>query len=593
MSGIYSRLESMNSPQRFAALRWLLNRSPELAGAAWLILLAAAIWTHTHATQQAPIYDAFSYYWKAYNFWASVHAGIWFNPLNIQPTFRPPGTILMSYPLGFNQDPRGFYFRSVYLPAALFFLAVLITAYQARDDLWSRCRAILTAIFFTSITLPYHFEAGTPGGLIWGLADPFLSGLAALAAASAWRATRLEARILPWAIVTCLTSTLAIIVKPSGTLVAAAAGFGWVAFGLASLVEHRWTSEWRARALKLLFGAFIIGAGDTATVVAALHSGYLSPQNMAFGKGAIALMRQMDVPVSQLWFLLNNGIGRGLLLWVGLVCLAVMFSSGRAIRTVRSMMALIASVCVILFGIWFWFVGSGGAAFVRYAVPFFAMGFIWLVPVSLAAWRLAPLLLRGTLPAVMAATMVNLALLLLVPRPSLAWQQFGGVGITADFPKVALTAFKALVAQPSQHPRSIYIVTLDTSGAILGSFIDQTHLFDPADSGVWVVRRPLDWQRSATFRLNEIASADALMVNPQQSEEAPTGRYVANLIQEQGVITLWADGLTEADGVKVFFSSPTIRILEVVDHAKLHAALQRMVAAHAWDPTFLIANRAG
>ncbi len=583
----------MNLRQRFAVRRLLLNRSPELAGAAWLVLLAAAIWTHTHATQQAPIYDAFSYYWKAYNFWAGVHAGIWFNPLNIQPTFRPPGTILMSYPLGFNQDPRGFYFRSVYMPLALLFLAVLITAYETRNDFWSRWRTVLTAIFFTSITLPYHFEAGTPGGLIWGLVDPFLSGLAAVAAASAWRASRLDARILPWAIVTCLVSTLAIIVKPSGTLVAAAAGFGWVAFGLASLIAYRRNSAWRPRALKLLFGAVIIGAGDAAIVAAALNSGYLSPQNMAFGKGAIVLMRQMDFPASQLWFLLNNGIGRGLLLWVALVCLAVIFSYRRAIPTVRLMMALIASVCVILFGIWFWFVGSGGAAFVRYAVPFFAMGFIWLVPVSLEAWRLAPLRLSCTMPAVMAATMVNLALLLLVPRPSLAWQQFGGVGITADFPQVALSAFKALVAQPSQHPRSIYIVTLDTSGAILGSFIDQTHLFRPGDGGVWVVRRPLDWQRSATFRLNEIASADALMVNPQQSGEAPAGRYVANLMQEQGVITLWADGLTEADGVKVFFLSPTIEILTVVDHAKLRAALERMVAAYSWDPTFLTANRAG
>jgi hypothetical protein len=43
-------------------------RLPELTGAAWLALLAYAIWTHTHVTQQVPIYDAFTYYQKAYNF---------------------------------------------------------------------------------------------------------------------------------------------------------------------------------------------------------------------------------------------------------------------------------------------------------------------------------------------------------------------------------------------------------------------------------------------------------------------------------------------------------------------------------------------
>jgi hypothetical protein len=513
------------------------------------------------------------------------------NPFNIQPTFRPPGTILMSYPFGFSQDPRGFYFRSVYLPVAMIFFAVLITAYEVRDDLWSRWRTVLTAIFFTSISLPYHFEAGTAGGLIWGLVDPFLSGLAAVAAASAWRSTRPGARILRWAIITCISSTLAIIVKPSGTLVAAAAGFGWVAFGLASLIEQRWASGWRPRALKFLLGTVVIGAGDAAIVVAALNSSYLSPQNMAFGERAIAVMRQMDFPASELWFLLNNGIGRGLLIWVAVICLAITVSSGRAIKAVRSMTALIACVCVVLFGIWFWFVGSGGAAFVRYAVPFFMMGLIWLVPVGLDAWRVAPLLLRGTVPAVMAATIINLALLLLVPRPSLAWQQFSGVGITANFSKADLSAFKALVAQPSQHPRSIYIMTLDTSDAILSALIDQTRLFHPADTGLWSVRRPVDWQRSTTFRLNEIGTADALMIDPQQSGESPTGHYVANLLQEQGVMTMWANGLTDADGVKVFFVSPTVKILYVVDPAKLRASLKSMVAAHNWDNTFSTANR--
>jgi hypothetical protein len=150
-----------------------------------------------------------------------------------------------------------------------------------------------------------------------------------------------------------------------------------------------------------------------------------------------------------------------------------------------------------------------------------------------------------------------------------------------------------LIAQPSPRPRIIYVVSLDTSDAILGSFIDKARLLHPGDPGLWSLRRPIDWQRSATFHLNEIESADALMVNPQQSSEAPVGPYVANLQQEQGVITIWADGLTAADGVKVFFSNPTVKILYVVDPTKLSASLERMVAAHSWDPTFLAANQAG
>jgi hypothetical protein len=479
----------------------------------------------------------------------------------------------------------------VYLPVVLIFLAVLITAYKSHDDIWSRWRTVLIAIFFTSLSLPYHFEAGTAGGLIWGLVDPFLSGLAAVTAACVQRATRLDARTLQWTIVACITSSLAIIVKPSGGLVAAAAGFGWVAFGLASLIEQRLRSGWRQRALKLLFGGIVIGAVDAAIVGVALNSGYLSTQNMAFGKRAIAVMRQMDFPTSELWFLLNNGVGYGLLIWVTVVFLAIAFSFNRIFRAVRSTTAIIACVCVVVFGIWLWFVGSGGASFVRYAVPFFMMGLIWLVPVALDAWRMAPLLLRGAVSAVMAATITNLALLLLVPRPALGWQQSSGVGVTADFPKVELSAFKALVFQPSQSPRSIYIMTLDTNDAVLDAFIDQMRLFNPTNSGPWLVRRPVDWQRSATIRTIELETSDVLMVNPQQCMQAPKGRDAANLGEEQGIFTCWADRLTAKDGVTTFLSTPTARILCITNRTKLRASLNSMVSAHNWDSNFVIANR--
>ena len=141
------------------------GREPVLCGFFWLALLAGAIWKHTHVTTQLPVFDSFTYYQKAHNFWEAVFAGRWFNPLNIEPSIRPPGTVLMSYPFGFEADPRGFYFRSVYFPACLLFSSVLIAAYRADDDFRTRSRTILTAIFFTTLTLAYHFElgAGTNG----------------------------------------------------------------------------------------------------------------------------------------------------------------------------------------------------------------------------------------------------------------------------------------------------------------------------------------------------------------------------------------------------------------------------------------------
>src|SRR5205823_5030849 len=129
----------------------------------------------------------FSYYQKAYNLWTAIHGGHWFNPLNLEPTVRPPGTVLISYPLGFERDPRGFYFRSIFMPAALMILAALVAAHRRSRTMSHAWRGALIAVLFSTPSLFYQF-AITPNTFAsyWGMVDGFLSGFAALAAACAW-----------------------------------------------------------------------------------------------------------------------------------------------------------------------------------------------------------------------------------------------------------------------------------------------------------------------------------------------------------------------------------------------------------------------
>ena len=65
-----------------------------------------------------------------------------------------------------------------------------------------------------------------------------------------------------------------------------------------------------------------------------------------------------------------------------------------------------------------------------------------------------------------------------------------------------------------------------------------------------------------------------------------------SLVEEQGMLTCWANGLTLADGVQVFFTAPSVRIFSVVDHAKFRASLAALVAGHSWDTNFVTANGA-
>jgi hypothetical protein len=61
-----------------------------------------------------PIYDAMSYFEKGTSTWKTLRAGKILEILNIDPDIRPPGTTLMSFPLGFDPDFHGFLFRSVF-----------------------------------------------------------------------------------------------------------------------------------------------------------------------------------------------------------------------------------------------------------------------------------------------------------------------------------------------------------------------------------------------------------------------------------------------------------------------------------------------
>jgi len=138
--------------------------------ALWIAFVGWSMWQHAQQSQQPPIYDAFSYFIKGHNFWAEIHQHKLFNPFNVEPSFRPPGTILMSYPFGFNTDYRGFYFRSIFFPVALLGLAVVVAAYRGELDSRSKWQLVLFAVFLSCLPCFYDFEPSIeiPATMHWG-----------------------------------------------------------------------------------------------------------------------------------------------------------------------------------------------------------------------------------------------------------------------------------------------------------------------------------------------------------------------------------------------------------------------------------------
>ncbi|KRE06931.1 hypothetical protein ASE63_23555 [Bosea sp. Root381] len=92
---------------------------PMLLVTLWLVFVAWSVWRSVEISEQPLIYDAVTYWLKARNFWGEITQGNFVNPLNVEPTGRPPGTVLMSYPFGFDASVKGFLFRSTFLAIAL------------------------------------------------------------------------------------------------------------------------------------------------------------------------------------------------------------------------------------------------------------------------------------------------------------------------------------------------------------------------------------------------------------------------------------------------------------------------------------------
>jgi hypothetical protein len=582
-------------------------RLPEVCIALWVLFLGITIWAHIRITHQPPIYDALGYWWKAFNFWHALHQGHIFYPLNLEPTIRPPGTVLMAYPFGFNPDPRGFYFRSIFFPAVLLLLAALVAAYEPRSATRERWRVALIAACFSTPVIVYWFAIiPSPMPSSWGLVDGFLTGVAALAAAAAWRSVKRASVI--WCATTATASALCILIKPSGALVAALIALIWAFLAYASIRYRAAVSllaaERMAALRRFIGGALIIGAVDLAVLGAAVHSKYLSEANIAIGRAAIAVMNA-DLKVS-VWSafltLVHTGLGAALTAWMllAIAIAAVGWTSPKSrCRQPRDAMfhggAAIAAILAVVSGLWFWLIASGGG-WIRYGMPFFMMAMILMVPAVIWFSSYVPLVMNRCIIAVMLAALTNLALLLAQPNPSLAWQRWTGVNLSSGRLFAGMAPFQRFVDTPRATALFVYSLDVgetDEADQTLSSLILQRWIVHPERPSL-LIRRPLDWQRPTTYRIDEILSSDYLLFEPERNPVARASAfanaYPNSIESEQSLFVAWASSLTPADGVEIVVDLPSARILQIRDKIALGKSLLRMISGRHWRAVFTNAN---
>ncbi len=587
--------------------RSIRGRFPLILSLAWLALVAWLTWRHAVASDQPLIGDARGYWTKAQAFWRLVAKGSWINPFDIEPTKRPPGTILLSYPFGFSEAFKGFLFRSIVFPIGLTWAAVQVTGRLAKPSADRALDVACLAVFVCSAPLFFHFEYDftSPATSYWGLVDNFMGAAGALSAALALYAAMRSSKSA--ALGAGLFADLCFCTKPTGLVVAVLVLLVWLVVALvtrASRRVHLDTGEPMPTYRALLMGVTIYCAAVVPVVtVGRYFSNYFSADNIQYGDRAVGFLREAWLLPSFLtvadYVRQTTGplltIGTALVLAIGLTRLG-RFVRGAAPR--RSAALATTTACALLFivfGLWFWIFYTGGSQ-ARYAYPFLLGSIVFLVPLAAQLISQAVPRTRLMLRLLLVLPALNIILLLTTFNPPAVWEYASGVNVRKTDVAGDMAMARTLLQFARNSGRQL-VVYEDFSGrsGILDSYWGFEITAHPDLANVHVAN-PVDFLRTATFRVREVAGADFLLfwVLQDEAKIASGLRHdpVDSFVSEEHLFQAWVSSLSAADGIEVFAQTGDLRLLRVVDRPKFEQSLNHLVQTHHWRSIFNEANPA-
>ena len=572
----------------------LKKLAPVLVVLVWVAVVLMGVWRRDVSTEHPPIYDPLSYFLKARNFWLNLHSRKPINPFNLQPTFRPPGTVLMSFPFGFSPDFHGFFFRSVAFPMLGGMLAVYLAALGRRRCSKAPWVIAAAALAFGSLPMFFHFESSNYpiAPVIWGMVDNFLAAVAALASAAAIQS--LLRRSLSWAWLAWILAAYCVLIKPSGAVVMALIAGGWAWILLLCFAkfkdERKATLEFFWKGFAAMLCVFL------PTAFACFHSQYLSGPNLAWGTSAIEIMRHdLSLSFGMAMELLRASFG-----YVVPAGVVAMIASWPLVRrrfagncdwelAVTDGCWLFGVFC-LAFGVWFWLVGSAGANQIRYFYPFAAMSFLFLLPSTITLLSRSSRLVALAVCVAILTWSLNIALVLVLPSSEF-WQGWSGINVTTGQFNAELREAHNLVDQLRKENRDADVYSLYSNGSTaafegVGNYEGVVHPELP-DFRVHV---PLDWRRPSTVRLDQLLNSDYVLFGPMDANDARSTIKAIGKVdtfwQELELFRAWFSCLNEAAGIAVAAQTPSMRLLHIEDPSALEEHLGAFRAQHVWPSSF-------
>ncbi len=561
-------------------------------------LLAFGIYRKTSRAVAPPLYDALSYYEKAYYVWQGLTSEKGFvPPFEAAPGIRPPGSVPVTAPFGVRVAREGyqwFYFRNILAPILIWmaacFLAFPVTARDPGDQ---KLRLALVASLGM---LPLFFNMEYNEEIImgyWGLQDTLVASVAALALALVLLGQ--DRRSAPQTALGLALAGYTIWIKPSGilvTLVVSAFWIGEFAFRLWSFRHDREQKSLTGRyALRtfpflLVFPLFFAGIAFT--------SPYLSNANIEWAKEAQSIVLDMYSTVSfaPLKILANRSVGYIWLTVFLLVGLAALFLSilKRKAFVSTATARIFLSAGALLCSFYWWYKMAGPLD--RYMFPFVLM---CVIGVGNPLWVLMTASIKQAHKNLLALFFGALALfpliVLLHGAPSKDLQVFLGINLSSGGYKNAVAAGKFLKSEAKTREGIVAVFAPDPAGAAMGTaFVESFLELANLTGSHFKILHPFPWAKGATISGEQLCCADFILVN--EAEEislAPLGGRAADIWQEMLVLKQFLKDLTGDDGVKrTAFSG--LSVIEVVDRNKLKRAFFRMADSFNWRREFYDEN---
>lgn len=565
-----------------------------------LSLAGIGIYRKAHQAVAPPMYDAIEYYMKAGNVWAALKSGHSFNLMKVVPTFRPPGTVLFLYPLGFKPEFQGMLFRVVFVPLVLFILAFWIVANPLAPDGRGRWLNFGAAAALASLPLFYQFEYNEqlPSAVWWGLMDTPVASLSALALA--FMLASVNKRGIGLAICGGGLAAFTLLVKPVGFFLIPLVLWHWMVEVVVACwpLNAAWRDDRRFRryiAVTLPVLAVMI----CTVVMVATRSAYVSPENLHFFSYALKYMR--SIPMGDV----IQGLRAEIPSATGLhgVVLFVIFAlciPGRAIwrafrggltrNDVRFCAALFAFFC----GVAWLFLLPGPLC--RFMFPYILVFLIAVTPRLVAGMRELPPAVRGVSVGAGTAWFCITLALLFMNHPPVPIQKWLGLNLTSGGfrGETALAGFVCDEAAREGRRLLVYSTGIGCVPGVVQAAVIQRSYQNPRAKGVDVLM-PMDWNTGPVYIRERLVAADYIMFHPAGDAAGVQKRFATtppgDFEMERELLEAWMTTAGASEGVEQMpVDGGTLRLARITDRGKFDGAYGDFVGRYQWRAYFMKAN---